>query len=382
MTDTDQNHVPALDGLRGVAILMVMVFHVSLWLKWETPVNLFIANGFTCGWVGVDVFFVLSGFLITRILLYSKGKPNFFRNFYARRFLRTTPVYYLLLTVIFLILPHFVSFDTEGLQKIQRNQGWMWAHLTNLGFVWHQGVWAFSDWLVLDHLWSLAVEEQFYVVWPWIVFMCDRRTLKKACVLFVVFPPALRAILWGMNMPNGALYFPTPCRLDGLAMGAFIAVSFQDGTGLAVLHFAFQRLAVGSLVMLGALVTWRGGLRFTDSPCVVFGPTLINIITASVVVHVLQPGKFNIPSRILSLTPLQIFGKYSYGIYLFHVPLLIPLRAWALGNVLMDKTHGELAGNFLFILLFLGVSLALAFVSWHVYEKQWLKLKYKFRTQA
>src|ERR1700737_83825 len=136
-----KGHYPALDGLRGVAILAVMLFHGFLGLKWDRPLTAKLVALPQMGWLGVDIFFVLSGFLITGILLDTRDSSAHFRNFYMRRFLRIIPVYYLLLVIVFLILPRFIPFDTPGLKTIQHRQAWFWTHLTNMSFVFYRKLW-------------------------------------------------------------------------------------------------------------------------------------------------------------------------------------------------------------------------------------------------
>ena len=375
-------HIPALDGLRGIAILLVVLFHVLLHLQWESATAGSIAKALGFGWLGVDIFFVLSGFLITGILLDTRHTARRFKNFYARRFLRIIPVYYLMLAVIFVMLPIVVPFDTDGLRKIQANQGWMWTHMTNLGFVWHRKVWASSDWLALDHLWSLAVEEQFYLAWPLVVYFFRSRTVMWIATACLIFSTALRAVIWLLDMRNGAIYFPTPCRLDGLALGAIIAIFWRGGVDPTILNRKFGFIAVVAIGLLGALIWWRGGLEFTDSPTAVFAPLLINVLTACTIIFVIGGG---ISGRFLTLLThpaLTTVGKYSYGLYLFHSPLLIPLLLLIPTPVLKAKLGDEAAGNIAFAALYFTVSFAAAFVSWHGYEKHWLKLKSHFAPTA
>ncbi len=363
-----------------MAILSVMLFHVFLRLQWDAPANAKLAALFQFGWIGVDIFFVLSGFLITRILLETKETPDRFKNFYARRVLRIIPAYYLLLVAVFVILPFFVEFDTEGVKRIQRNQGWLWTHLTNWGFVWHRKVWATADWLAMDHLWSLAVEEQFYMVWPLAVFFLKRSQVKQLCFVCLVFSPALRCVLWLMQMRNGALYFPTPCRLDGLAMGALVAVLAMEPGGLAIRQVLFQRLATGATALLGGLLVWRGGLKFTDSPTVVFAPVFTNLMVAFVIVQIAS-GTGRFWPRLLSVGFLRAAGKYSYALYLFHAPLLHPLLFLLPAQKLVAATGSELVGNLTFVVFFMVASFALALLSWHAFEKHWLKLKDRFEAR-
>jgi len=370
-------HVPALDGLRGVAILGVMLFHGSLLLPWREPANAWLAGWPQTGWLGVDVFFVLSGFLITGILLDTRAGPRYFVNFYARRILRIMPVYYLLLAVIFFLLPRVLPFESDGLRTIQARQAWLWTHLTNIGFVYHRKVWALADWLDLTHLWSLAVEEQFYLVWPLVVFWASRRRLAAVCVACVVGSLLLRVALWQADQRPGAIYFPTPCRLDGLALGALVAVAVRD-RALAGLTTLAGKAAWVAAVALAGLAIWRGGLQFSDRPTVVFGVTAASVLAAGVVAQVADPASQSRWAAVLKHSGLRIAGKYSYGMYLFHNLLYGPVDWLVPAAALRAATRSELAGNLLFLVVFVAACFGTAFLSWHAYEKHWLAYKIWF----
>jgi peptidoglycan/LPS O-acetylase OafA/YrhL len=371
-------HLPALDGLRGVAILLVIVFHSFQGIPWSTQLNEQLAKIPMAGWCGVDVFFVLSGFLITGILLDSRLSPRYFRNFYARRFLRICPIYYLMLIVLFGIVPFFMPFDTPKLKVIWHNQLWIWTYLTNIGFVARNKVWANAGWFELNHLWSIAIEEQFYLIWPMVVCFSSRRTLKVICLLCVVGSPTLRFVLWHMHMRNGALYFPTPCRLDGLATGALIATLIRSRNGVASILGGAKALGAASIVLLVGLVIWRHGLAFDDSPTIVFGISLVNFLAASVLVLAIHSTPRNPIARVLSSSVLRTVGKYSYAMYLFHAPLEHPIRYLLPVPTLSRWVGSELLACSLFVAILTVVIFAAAFISWHLYEKHFLKLKRHF----
>ncbi len=371
-------HNPALDGMRGVAILLVLLFHGFLSVAWKIPSNVSFAMWPNIGWLGVDIFFVLSGFLITGILLDTRNSPRHFRNFYARRFLRIIPVYYLFLAVIFLVLPLFGMFNTEGLKVIQHRQAWLWTHLTNIGFVYYHKVWVQADWLDLNHLWSLAIEEQFYVLWPLLVYFLNRRWLKVTCLAFIVLSTALRFTLWQMGQPVGALYFPTPCRLDGLAMGSLVAVLVREKGGSAALIAPARVLCAMAFILLISLGLLRGGIMLADKPTVVFGVSLASLLTASLIVIINQPRPGRLLVRALNNSFLRATGKFSYGLYLFHNPLIAPIQKLIPSTSIVKAVGSELFGNVIFIGIYIAASYALALLSWYAYERHWLKLKTRF----
>jgi peptidoglycan/LPS O-acetylase OafA/YrhL len=211
--------IPALDGLRGVAIIAVLCSH----LIWPSPSFDGIDRVLFNGWVGVDLFFVLSGFLITRILCETRDEPGYFRRFYVRRSLRIFPIYYLFLAILFLVVPLILRLSHEEMSTSLRDlidrQGWYWSYLVN--------VLQASNHAAIDrqwsaHFWSLAVEEQFYLFWPAVVLLVPRRQLATLCVAIVLF--ALAGRIWIASGTNPFTAFVSmPTRLDALAAGAFVA---------------------------------------------------------------------------------------------------------------------------------------------------------------
>ncbi len=368
-------HYRSLDGLRGVAILSVLAFHGFLPMHWKSPTGAVLVHLPLAGWSGVDLFFVLSGFLITGILIDSRSSSRFFKNFYARRMLRIFPIYYLFLAVMLIILPRLKPFNTPDLQALLHYQGWMWTYLTNIGFIVHQKAWASPDWLDMNHLWSLAVEEQFYIFWPLVVFFISRRSLKTACGLLIVLSLAARCTLWLLHQRNGAIYFPTFCRLDGVAMGALAAILIRERSAAEVSRLA-KRCALIAGAMVVAVIVWRRGWVFTDSPTVVFGVSAVSFFSMAMLLLAIEPT--GTLARLLTWRPLREIGKYSYALYLFHAPLRAPLASLVSPDLLASSCHSEVVGYTLFVILFGTISFVAAVISWHLFEKHWLKLKRHF----
>jgi len=189
--------LPVLDGVRGLAILMVMLHHF-------TPDHgAGILSVLHLGWVGVDLFFVLSGFLITGILFDAKGSANYFQNFYARRGLRIFPLYYGILLLILFALPLLQWLDVihvPGLDQVRVWQPWLWLHSSNLLLAW-KGQWMLDSGVIrMNHFWSLAVEEHFYLVWPVVVALFDRKSLMKIAAGVIIAALSLRAAF----LPSGS----------------------------------------------------------------------------------------------------------------------------------------------------------------------------------
>src|SRR4051812_48705226 len=153
-----RGHLPGLDGLRGIAILMVLALHFLGDATPHGPVGRLVVKAASYGVLGVDLFFVLSGFLITGLLLDAKSGPHYFRNFYARRTLRIFPLYYLVLTILFIVLPRFTALPAP-LEDARIHQGWLWTYTSNF-FIAARAEWALT---YVSHFWSLAIEEHFYL---------------------------------------------------------------------------------------------------------------------------------------------------------------------------------------------------------------------------
>lgn len=373
-------HVPALDGVRGLAIVLVILHHgIQVWGPARSPLEK--VWGFLSGhaWVGVDLFFVLSGFLITGILLDTKGKTRYFGSFYPRRMLRTFPLYYATILVCLVILPIIPAAGLEGLRQLSSRQGWFWLHVSNFYTVLHNIAVADGPkigWMAT--FWSLAVEEHFYLVWPLVVFLCTPKGVARACVALAAAGLALRMILLARGVEFQAIYHLTFTRLDGLLLGSFVAAWSRREGGLvgaerpARVVLLGTAAVVGGLMLLGMVLPrayeWAAGT-------VVF--TAIAVAFAALLVLVLQSPKASLLRRFFSGRFLQACGKYSYAMYILNIPL------FRLLDSVLDPGHSEILGSRVpamvaYTALGTLLSLAGALVTWHLLEKHCLKLKKYF----
>ncbi|HEV2180300.1 MAG TPA: acyltransferase, partial [Gemmatimonadaceae bacterium] len=371
-----RRHVPALDGVRGLAILAVMAFHFTLRMPDASSGDRLVHRVLGAGWAGVDLFFVLSGLLITMLLLDAKGAPHYYRTFYGRRALRIFPLYYGFLAAYFLLV---VRTGTTGNDHyLWHEQGWWWSYLDNwwLAFVRRTEP---PNYFWTGPFWSLAVEEQFYLVWPTLVLLLTRRRLAVVCGAIIVGAPIFRLWLRAHHAALIAPYALTPARLDSLAVGALLAVVLADCRIAYVGSRLFMGLGVMAAAISVAVFHAHGGLwtygGWEEGP----GYTIMAIAWGGLVAAGATAARGTIPARILGARWLRALGKYSYAMYVFHVPI------WAHVQPLVFPRNRVpmLFGSHILASLALGalcglLTFAAAVVSWNVYEKRFLKLKRYF----
>ena len=362
-------HHPALDGLRGVAVLMVLAFHF-LHIDGEGgAVERTLLSASRAGWAGVDLFFVLSGFLITGILLDAREGQGYFRVFYARRVLRIFPLYYAYLAVLFLVVPLLLpSLDVKP-----GTQGWLWTYLGNVLFA-REGGFEASPYTA--HFWSLAVEEQFYLFWPLLVWVLPRRRLALACVALVGLAFALRFGIHRTTFNATAAYVLTPARVDALAMGALVAIAAREPGWWPPVRRSAPWVLAASAAAVAAVWVEQGGI-FGGDPVVqvwAFGP--LAAAFAAVLVLAVDAAPRSLLSRALVRPGLTGAGKYSYGLYVLHYPIFLALEAAGITSLAMAAALGSrIAGMAAFAAVAGAATLAAALLSWHLLEKPFLALK-------
>jgi len=365
-------HIPALDGVRGVAILLVLINHFSpeknygnILAKIFQPIT---GNMV----VGVDLFFVLSGFLITGILLRSRSSEHYFRNFYSRRALRIFPLYYFVLILLLIGLHTIPSW--EKLTTLRDAWPWYWFYGTNY-LICRTGF-AFLDHaqVSLGHFWSLAVEEHFYLFWPLMVWLLSDRGLVRLCVALIVIAPVCRAYAVVSGENPLVPYVATQCRMDCLALGALLAVLIQRRSARELLR-SFQW--VGLFSAAAAIVCFALDGRVIGSihlgkPIAVISYTFIAFAWAAFLLLSLQTA--GVANRILSQRWLRFFGVYSYGMYIYHRLILNTLTTWF--SMRKMAWHGHIWTAVIpHYALCLGATALMAFASYHLFEKHFLKLK-------
>jgi peptidoglycan/LPS O-acetylase OafA/YrhL len=363
--------------VRGLAILLVLFAHAAVNVPpgpWPAlPGRLFFTLC-SFGWVGVDLFFVLSGFLITGILLDARGAPHYFRNFYARRTLRIFPLYYGVLVALLVVAPLFPS-PVPASGTAGDNPLWLWLYASNVGVALKGGSLHFSDWFVTGHFWSLAVEEQFYLAWPVVVLLFGPKGLRRVCVGCMAGALALRAVLATCGADAHATCYLTPCKMDALAAGAWLAATVREvGVGPLVRPARLVAVAAGAVLLCLAADAFAAGRGepYDSLFMRTVGLSVLWAFFAAVLVLALAAPPDSVAGRFWRSPPLGWLGKYSYGIYVFH-GLFSPL----LGLVVLTHLDGwdALGQSVAYEALTAGLALPLAWLSWHVYERHWLRLK-------
>jgi peptidoglycan/LPS O-acetylase OafA/YrhL len=362
---------PALDGVRGVAVLLVLFHHCVIWSGISTRMWLDreiyrLANS---AWLGVDLFFVLSGFLITGVLLEAKGSPAYFRNFYGRRVLRIFPLYFAFLSFAILFFPRWLP--AEPAANLVASQGWYWLFISNL----QVAAYGWQEPLHLGHLWSLAVEEQFYLLWPLAVFMLGRTALMRLALGCFVTALLIR-ILRPFEMTHVAAYVLLPTRMDGLAAGAFVALAMRDSISLAaVKRWSAGVLAASVLVLAAFHINYR--FLDVDEPVIAtVAYTFTAAGFAALVALVVTAADVHPLRRMLSARILTAAGRYSYGIYVVHVPIILFLSQAGLEAGLFRGVLGSsLPGVAVFCIVATIATVSCAVVSFHLIEAPFLRLK-------
>lgn len=352
-----------LDGLRGLAMLGVIFCHLAI---------------FTIGWIGLPSFFVLSGFLITHVLIKDRAESDtlrgYFARFYIRRALRVFPVYYLYLAVASTII-----FAAPSMSRVQGELPWAWAYLYNFRMIADH-----EHSRLLGHLWSLSVEEQFYLVWPWLIAFAPRRLIVAVCIVLVGLGPLTRE--WVCNGLLPALgfsgerlkiytYLFTLSHVDAFAIGALINfIKWQPRTEhvLALIGVALVAgFAVnGSLGMNSLAFGWP--LFMPQGYQYAWGYTVINLIWFSVICAILGGGAIK---RFFCNPVLDYLGKRSYSTYLLHFPLQALMHPlWEMST----NALGRVPGTLLFALPYLAGVLLLSDLTYRYIEVPINALKDRF----
>lgn len=358
-------HIRALDGIRGMAVSLVLFIH--LLQSNNNPVGSYLIHLIVrtdkAGWVGVDLFFALSGFLITGILVDLLGERHYFRNFYVRRALRIFPLYYGVLLIIYAVLRPTWN---DGRQFYL-----LLVYLQNTALWWH-GAQPVLLQSLTGHLWSLAAEEQFYLMWPIVVFLVrDRRKLMWIAAGMVFAVPIFRTFLLFHGVTFRVIYTSTFCRADSLLAGAWLALATRSSLRDRIQRFAPYTFWAAMLFCIG--IAWTtGNFSWVDNSAVAtVGYSVVAVAATSLIAMSLTIGSRT--ATIMSVPPLRWLGKYSYGIYIIH-----PMVGFLYEPFIRAHVHGKISLHLVLFVAALAVTLPLAWVSYNLYERRFLRLKKYF----
>ncbi len=368
-TDRRAGPIPELDGVRGLAILLVMLFHFQGMRPHLIPKAL--TYPMLLGWSGVDLFFVLSGFLITGVLIETRLSENYFSSFYARRILRIFPLYLLAVFLCFRVGLPLARLRGYDLDPGGALEPWYWLHASN----WKSAFGA--DVPPVSHFWSLSIEEQFYLVWPAFVLWVSPKRLGAACALLAAAACGLRWFAAEHGAPPEALHRLTIFRMDSLALGGFVAALVRQPGWRAALRRRLGWVALAIAAVLAALIVLGRGA--TSPPMTRFGYSAFGLLYACLVFAAFdRAGSRAWLAVQLRRRPLRAFGRYSYAMYVFHYPIALYqarfFEPWQRGAPEWARAAIWLASVGFGIL----ASFAVGLVSWNLVEKHFLALKKHF----
>jgi peptidoglycan/LPS O-acetylase OafA/YrhL len=357
-----REYYPGLDGLRGIAILLVVFYH-----------NFGFSNYFFFGWLGVDLFFVLSGFLITDLLLKTFHSPNYLKNFYVKRVLRIFPLYYFSLVLFLIILPLIKNFPLDFSYYIN-NQWWFWAYLQNWLLIFKDTGNATT---ALQHYWSLAVEEQFYLIWPLVILLFKKpKYLLAFAGVLLLGVIAIRFSLWTMQVKD-LNYFGlyTFTRIDGICIGSMLAILQYMRSRFLNRNFTIVVLILAGFNFLFFFFNRQN--EFSFPYLAIVGYTTFAVMFA-LLIHETVQGENKFINSVLDTPVLKFFGRISYGFYIFHWPVYLILYEYLAAWVRNSFSLSVSASQFIISIILTIIGLAVSIMSYYGFERHFLKMKKAF----
>lgn len=364
-----QDSVPALDGVRAIAILLVLFHHFMAFAP-LTNVEQSLFAWTKYAWFGVDLFFVLSGFLITRILIKAKESPHYFKSFFARRCLRIWPLYYGFLLLVFVLLPVIQLHLSPTAEK---HQWWFWVNLQNFYFA----NYGFHD-RTTNPMWSLAIEEQFYLMWPFCVRFLPKRAWLPLLGTVILGSVIARVVLFAQGTDPLVIYVSTFTHLDTIAIGCFLAVAmsyerfikFSEKLGKHE-NALFVATLLGFLGFLACKSDWRDQTMMGG----ILGYSLVAALSALLIFTAMVSSKRCLLLRFLENPFIVLVGKISFGIYVIH-RTVEHLFAYFLFPFF--EKYVPQAPSIALMTSLCAITFLVALASYHFYEMRFLKLKRYF----
>ena len=353
---------PSLDGLRGVACLIVLLHH-SVRCHAPSPGAHLFNRVAAAGWAGVDLFFVLSGFLITRLLIDARSRQRGLTRFWTRRALRILPLAYAYLAVV-IDSPLWRGEPWHA--GVYREQAWFWLYANNWLALFRPAL----DHGLLGHFWSLAIEEQFYLLWPLAVLFLSPGRLRALCIVAMGTGLLARVCAIARGIDSSILLSLTPTRLDGLLLGAWLALRPMQGEVGAEVRRMPRSWLLGAAVLLSAILIWPARGLPAEHPWVVaVGSPALGAIFALLLSALLSSEPSALLRRACEAPPLVSLGRVSYGFYVLHVAVVASLRTrWPTAGM---SLHACVS---FYLAAMLG-SAACATVTWFALERPFLRLR-------
>jgi peptidoglycan/LPS O-acetylase OafA/YrhL len=341
-----------LDGLRGIAAISVLIFHFFLDNKLTNDLeNIELIRKITeVLQHGVTLFFVLSGFVITRILLNTKNNNNYFSRFYIRRALRIFPLYYLYLICHFYIFPTLVG---EGPDLNFEKQLSIYLYLQNMGWL--------TGWSITGpgHYWSLAVEEHFYIIWPLILYLVPDKGIKATIIILIIISIPIKMLLVHNSID---INYNTFSRYDSIMIGCLIA-QYEKESNYSLLKYNSNKIIIYLIAILAVgffIYFFQNNIFFIKS---VTKHLILGIFFGMTIYYFITSCENMFTNKILNTKIAQYLGKISYGIYVWHI---MAINGVALLNI----------NNYIFNLIsVISITLLLAHVSYYYYEIKFIKQK-------
>lgn len=375
-----QGHMPVLDGVRGLAVLMVLVFHfvgdiMEPTGRAESAIAKLVAYGAT----GVDLFFILSGFLITGILFEASSKRHYFRNFYMRRVLRIFPLYYGVLVCVFFVAPALPFCRGAALDFLIQRQAWAWLYAVNV-YIAKTGTWSLT---YIEHFWSLCVEEHFYLVWPFIVWLLARhpRRLMWVSLFLAVGAMVARLVGFAAGLSWTTTYVFTPFRLDGLALGGFLAILARQPRGLDAIARNVGRVGLAAGALFALSLVWVKVIHWGLSFVYPIRSSLIIVLLATLLMGALTSLENSVASRFFRSRFMLRAGTYSYGLYVYHHFIYYYMKTHRTWVVVSRWLGSNMAAVLAQAAVGMLASAAIAYASYELFEKPFLSLKRYFEAR-
>ncbi len=345
-------YVKEFDGWRGVGIIFVVAAH-------------YVPNLFMGSWIFMEMFFVMSGFLITGILMDSKNKKGYYKRFMYRRVLRVFPLYYLSLILLFFIIPN----SWIDLSYYRQNQAWFWLYQEN----WLFSLEGLHPSKALNHFWSLAIEEQFYIVWPLFVLIFSTKSLIRFCIFLFFFSILFRNTGTQLGFLNPPFpYMASLGRMEGIVLGGIIAALVR--TDKSILEKIAYPITIISGILSFSVFCYARTMHMDYSINYQINYTLVDIFFSGMIVLTLCKSELILLKKIFNIPLISKLGIMSYCIYIFHHPIHV-ITNYNFLDFFIKQTGNESLGKLICVFIAFCITVPVVYVIHKKVEIPFWKLK-------